>query len=335
VVWITGGFPVARGGAVVWTRGPDDNEQSASAYREAGFAMMFPTIRGTNDNPGLQETFLGEVDDILAAAKYLRSREFVDPEEIYLGGHSTGAMLALLVAESTDVFKAVFCFGPAAEVGDYGVTPFDTTNPREFYLRSPIHFLDAIGSPTLLIEGETGRSEQLNAMADACLNPEVRFALIPGADHFAPLAAVNRFLAGRIGESVGKEFQVSVEQIVHAFRDHGRSLRAESDRASLLALSERSASLHEPHRVQFSIVAPRREPLEALRQRLEQQGFRWTGIEVQPVHEGHHHHALKVSKILIPQDFEALHQASWTVAETAEGALLEYAGWQARRRASY
>ena len=36
ILWITGGFPVARGGEYVWTPGPEDNEQSASAYREAG-----------------------------------------------------------------------------------------------------------------------------------------------------------------------------------------------------------------------------------------------------------------------------------------------------------
>ncbi len=33
--------------------------------------MMYPSLRGGNKNPGYIETFLGEVDDVIAAARYL------------------------------------------------------------------------------------------------------------------------------------------------------------------------------------------------------------------------------------------------------------------------
>ena len=78
--------------------------------------MMFPSLRGGNDNPGKKEGFLGEVNDVLAASEFLSRQEYVDPDRIYLGGHSTGGTLALLVAASTDKYRAVFSFGPNDDV---------------------------------------------------------------------------------------------------------------------------------------------------------------------------------------------------------------------------
>src|SRR5213078_4101010 len=112
-------------------------DQSASAYRKAGLVMMFPALRGGNDNPGAREGFLGEVDDVLAAEAFLRKQDYVDPRRIYLGGHSTGGTLVLLAAECSDRFRAVFSFGPVDDVAGYEpqYLPFDTSNPREVELR--------------------------------------------------------------------------------------------------------------------------------------------------------------------------------------------------------
>ncbi len=98
IIWITGGDcnTIDEG---VWSAAPPSNDQTASAYRKAGIVMMFPSLRGGNDNPGVKEAFLGEVDDVLAAARYLVRDESVDPKRLYLGGHSTGGTLVLLVAE--------------------------------------------------------------------------------------------------------------------------------------------------------------------------------------------------------------------------------------------
>ena len=35
--------------------------------------MMFPSLRGGNNNPGSKEGFFGEVDDVLAAADLLQA----------------------------------------------------------------------------------------------------------------------------------------------------------------------------------------------------------------------------------------------------------------------
>src|SRR5436305_14755455 len=109
--------------------------------------MMFPSLRGGNDNPGQKEGFLGEVDDVLAARDFLEKQPYVDPKRIYLGGHSTGGTLALLVAECSDRFRAVFAFGPIDDVAGYGrnsvFLPFDLSDPREINVRSPIYWLDS------------------------------------------------------------------------------------------------------------------------------------------------------------------------------------------------
>jgi dipeptidyl aminopeptidase/acylaminoacyl peptidase len=52
---------------------------------------------------------------------------------IYLGGHSTGGTLALLVAESSDRFRSVFAFGPTDDIRGYGQEnlPFPISNRKE------------------------------------------------------------------------------------------------------------------------------------------------------------------------------------------------------------
>ena len=69
IVWITGGDCNSIGEC--WKAQPANNDQTAAQYRQAGIAMLFPSLRGGNDNPGLREGLLGEVDDVLAAADFL------------------------------------------------------------------------------------------------------------------------------------------------------------------------------------------------------------------------------------------------------------------------
>ena len=205
IVWITGGDCNSTGD--VWSPAPRDNDQTAAAYRKAGIVMMFPSLRGGNDNPGTKEGFLGEVDDVLAAADFLARQPYVDPARIYLGGHSTGGTLALLVAESSNRFRGVFAFGPAAEARDYGVhnkfVPADLSLPQENKLRSPIAWLADIQTPTWVLEGTEGNIDALRDLAKASTNVQVHFVTIQGATHFATLAPTNELLAKKIVQDTG------------------------------------------------------------------------------------------------------------------------------------
>jgi acetyl esterase/lipase len=203
IIWITGGDCNSIGD--VWGPAKPTDDQSAQQYRQAGIVMMFPSLRGGNDNPGKREGFFGEVDDVLAAADFLAKQEYVDPAHIYLGGHSTGGTLVMLVAESSDRFRAVFAFGPTHDVALYPpqYTPFDRANSKEVELRSPGRWLHAIQSPTFVIEGTRGNYAALQAMQRSSHNPLVQFLAIKNGDHFGILAPTNRLLAKKILQDNG------------------------------------------------------------------------------------------------------------------------------------
>ena len=163
---------------------------------------MYPSLRCGNKNPGFIEGFYGEVDDVLGAAEYLAKLDYVDPKRMYLGGHSTGGTLALLVAESTDRFRAIFSFGPVEDASGYGskYLPFDISNRKEVDLRSPIKWLQAIRNPTFVFEGTEQQSniDSVMALSRASRNPLVQFHPVKGANHFSILAPVSRLVASKL-----------------------------------------------------------------------------------------------------------------------------------------
>jgi acetyl esterase/lipase len=199
IIWITGGDCNSIGD--VWSPAPADNDQSARAFREAGILMMFPSLRGGNLILGVKEGFLGEVDDVLAAADFLMKQDGVDPKRIYLGGHSTGGTLVLLVAETSPRFRAVFSFGPVASVASYSseYLPFDAANRRELELRSPALWLHCINSPMFVLEGTVQSNiADLRTMARISTNPMIHFHPVPSATHFSTLAPATRLIASKI-----------------------------------------------------------------------------------------------------------------------------------------
>jgi acetyl esterase/lipase len=210
IIWITGGDcnSIDEG---CWTQGPEENDQSAAAFRKAGVVMMFPSLRGGNANPGQKEGFLGEVDDVLAAADYLAKQPYVDPGRIYLGGHSTGGTLVMLVAASTDRFRAVFSFGPVDDVSGYPpqYLPFDTSNPDEARLRSPGRWLHSVRCPTFVFEGVEGNIDSLQSMRRASANPKLQFLSVDGADHFSLLAPTTRLIAEKLLRDKGPATNLS------------------------------------------------------------------------------------------------------------------------------
>jgi pimeloyl-ACP methyl ester carboxylesterase len=210
IIWITGGDCNSIG--EVWLPTDSSNDQTAAQYRQAGIVMMFPALRGGNDNPGAKEGFLGEVDDVLAATDFLARQEYVDPKRIYLGGHSTGGTLVLLVAECTDRFRAVFSFGPVDDVGGYSgeFLPFNTWDRKEVRLRSPGLWLHSVRCPTFVFEGgDQGNIAPLRSMARSSTNPLLHFHLIPGTNHFSVLAPANQVIASKIVLDKGSKTSIA------------------------------------------------------------------------------------------------------------------------------
>jgi len=206
IIWVFGGFANSIG-ETAWEPAPAKNDQSASAFRKAGIMMMYPSLRGGNDNPGFKEGFFGEVDDLLAATEYLARQDFVDPQRVYLGGHSTGGTLVLLVAACTDRFRGVFSFGPVSDVAGYGSEniPFDLSDRRELELRSPERWINSVQSPTFVFEGAGGRGnlDSLKELSRASRNPLTHFHPVKGADHFSILAPLTKVIAAKVVRDEG------------------------------------------------------------------------------------------------------------------------------------
>ena len=219
IIWLTGGDCNTIGD--VWSPSPPDNDQTAAAYRNAGILMMFPSLRGGNNNPGRHEGFYGEVDDVLAAYDYLSRQPYVDPTRIYLGGHSTGGTLALLTAELRNPFRAVFAFGPVGDVSGYGTdllpVDFTHTDQRERTLRSPGYWLASARGVVFVIEG-TGTPSNisaLNAMQRISQNAAVHFITVAGASHFSVLAPSNEVIARKILNDLPshKQFEMTAAEL--------------------------------------------------------------------------------------------------------------------------
>jgi dienelactone hydrolase len=216
IIWITGGdcSTIDEG---VWQDAPISNDQTARQYREAGIVMMFPTLRGGNENPGVHEGFFGEIDDVISAAEYLSTQDYVDPERIYLGGHSSGATMALLAAECSEEFRAVFSFGPVNDLRKVPESfkilfmPFDTSDPRELELRTPALWLHSIKRPVFVFAGTVrdGALGEIQTMSRSTSNPEVHFFTVKGADHFNILAPLNRLVAQKILDDSGSECSIA------------------------------------------------------------------------------------------------------------------------------
>jgi acetyl esterase/lipase len=210
--------PAAKSPALVWVHGSIygrlDDVPDIRAFGDAAIVLMFPGTRGWNGNPGYHEGFYGEVDDVLAAADYLATQDFVDPQRIYLGGHSTGGTLALLTAESSPRFRAVFALGPSSNVRRYDAghrPPIAWWDQRGFDLRSPINWLASIGSPAFVFEGENRPSNagDVRELAQASHNPFAHFYLVTGEDHASALAPVVTMIAAAIAGDTGPRSNVT------------------------------------------------------------------------------------------------------------------------------
>jgi len=165
---------------------------------------MFPSLRGGNNNPGQHEAMFGEVDDVLAAFDFLSKQAYVDPNRIYLGGHSTGGTLARLTAEMRNPFRAVFALGPAGHIAGYGKdlfpVDFNAVDEQEARLRSPGYWLHSACGQVFVIEGANapGNIQSLNAMKSISKNAAIHFIAVADANHFSVLARSNERIATKI-----------------------------------------------------------------------------------------------------------------------------------------
>jgi dienelactone hydrolase len=148
VLFLHGGF--AFGG--------DDGEMP-QPYRDAGFIVMIPILRGENGQPGSYTMFYDEVNDVLAAADALAALPYVDSTHIFVSGHSAGGTLAMLATMASNRFRAAASLsGSPDQKANATSQPilavFDQSDPREFQIRSPVAYATSFKSPIRMYFGD-------------------------------------------------------------------------------------------------------------------------------------------------------------------------------------
>jgi dienelactone hydrolase len=149
--------------AVVWVHsefgdiGPDDWKR-AKRFQDADIVLMVPSFRGENADSSKFEMLYGEVEDLLAAVKFLAAQPGVDPDRIYVIGHDKGGTLALLAATTGETRVRAFfsivglpnleAFVAAGNQIKDPTPPFDPKRAGELHLRSAQPFAGAIRTPT-------------------------------------------------------------------------------------------------------------------------------------------------------------------------------------------
>ena len=218
VIWLIGGYGGIGDDDYFWTDQPAENDQTGRAFRDAGIVMMVPSFRGENANPGIYDMFYGEIEDLESAREYLSKIPYVDPDRIYVVGHSTGGTRALLGNEYSKGFRAAFSLGGIPDLKlrtQYGsmqvAIPFNKENPEEFKIRSPRNYMKSLQSPTFYFEGEKYYWEEFDEMQKIAGENNIPLYIynIKGGDHFDIVTPVTRMIAEKILNDTGGKTNIT------------------------------------------------------------------------------------------------------------------------------
>lgn len=180
--------------------------EDARLFLDRGAALLTPTWRGENGNPGHFEAFFGEVDDLAAAARWLAARPEIDAERIYVFGHSAGGLLSVLLSLVPDVPVAL----TGSANGTYGTAlfddaqeeyPFDVRDSKSVALRllqSHVAQMQRAHVGYLGTEDTLVQIGAVEAFEGAPAKNRLELHLVDG-DHHSSLAASVDLFARRIG----------------------------------------------------------------------------------------------------------------------------------------
>lgn len=166
----------------------DEDLEMPQPFRDSGFIVMVPILRGENGQPGNFTLFYDEVNDVLAAAEALAELPYVDAKRLFVSGHSAGGTLAMLAAMTTDRFRAAAPISGSCNQLQQppSLTPFDTSNRREFEMRSPLAYATSFKCPVQICFGnqESWAYSESRATADRAqkAGQVVDVIVVPG-DH--------------------------------------------------------------------------------------------------------------------------------------------------------
>jgi dipeptidyl aminopeptidase/acylaminoacyl peptidase len=195
VVFLHGGFGFGKGD---W--------DMTRPYRDAGYIVLAPILRGENGQAGTFTLFYDEVDDALAAGEFLRRQPYVDGGRLFVAGHSVGGTLALLAAEASGRFRAAASFSASPDQVLYcrhGIRkesiPFDVADARELEVRSPLAYAGSFKCPARLYYGTKEKHFEKTTQRTAAVAKEkgldVEAVAVEGSHTSAVPEAMKRSIA--------------------------------------------------------------------------------------------------------------------------------------------
>ncbi len=174
VLWIHGGPWSMYSTAWSW---------SFQNFAANGYAVLFTNPRGSTGYGqdfvnGIQYSYPGkDYDDLMAGVDAALAKGFVDERNLFVCGGSGGGVLTAWIVGHTDRFAAAVSMRPVIDWHSFvGTTdgaswyyqfqkrPWE--DPMEFAVRSPLHYVANVKTPTMVMTGEAdlrtpmGQSEE-------------------------------------------------------------------------------------------------------------------------------------------------------------------------------
>jgi alpha/beta superfamily hydrolase len=131
----------------------------AKAFYHLGYVAARPNFRGVGGTAGSHDAGIGEGDDLLAVAAYLRARYHEDA--LALAGFSFGSFVQTRVAKSLHA-EHIVLVGPAVN-------------------RFPA---ETVPAHTLVVHGEHDDVVPLQAVFDWARPQQLPIVVVPGGEHF-------------------------------------------------------------------------------------------------------------------------------------------------------
>jgi dipeptidyl aminopeptidase/acylaminoacyl peptidase len=162
VLWIHGG---------PWSMYNVGWSWSYQNFAANGYAVLWTNPRGSTGYGqefvnGIQHSYPGgDYDDLMAGVDAAIAKGFIDPENLFVCGGSGGGVLTAWIVGHTNRFRAAVSMRPVIDWHSFvGTTDgigwyrqfkkYPWEDPMEYAVRSPLHYVANVTTPTMLMTGE-------------------------------------------------------------------------------------------------------------------------------------------------------------------------------------
>jgi len=162
VLWIHGG---------PWSMYSVGWNWSWQNFAANGYAVLWTNPRGSTGYGqdfvnGIQYSYPDkDYDDLIAGVDAAIAKGWIDPENLFVCGGSGGGVLTAWIVGHTNRFRAAVSMRPVIDWGSFVGTTDGTgwyrqfrkypwEDPMEYAVRSPLHYVANVTTPTMLMTGE-------------------------------------------------------------------------------------------------------------------------------------------------------------------------------------